>query len=186
LLDLDDWVRSGLEPPASRYPAATKGELVARASVRFPKIPGLTFPDYMPSLWKMDFQSEPPILGDKLRVLVPQVDTDGNDVSGIRIPEVAVPLGTYTGWNIRLPQLKDLEYLAGLVGSFEPFAKTKEERERTGDLRLSLAERYPSKQDYLDRVRKSARDLVSERFLLPGDVDAIVARASAMWDTITH
>jgi hypothetical protein len=186
LLDLDDWVRSAVEPPASRYPLPSKSELVPRESVRFPKIPELAFPEYMPSLWKMDFQSEPPILGDKLPVLVPQVDTDGNDVSGIRIPEVAVPLGTYTGWNIRLPQLKDLEYLAGLVGSFEPFAKTKEERERTGDLRLSLAERYPSKQDYLDRVTKSARELVSERFLLPGDVDAIVARASAMWDAITH
>jgi Alpha/beta hydrolase domain len=128
--------------------------------------------------------NEPPILGEKLSVLVPQVDVDGNDVSGIRIPEVAVPLGTFTGWNIRLPQLKDLGYLAGLVGSFEPFAKTKEERDRTGDPRLSIAERYASKQDYLDRVTKSARDLVSQRFLLSGDVDVVVRRAAAMWDAI--
>jgi hypothetical protein len=184
LLDLDDWVRSAVEPPASRYPVSTNGELVGREAVRFPKIPGLAFPDYMPSLWKMDFQSEPPTLGDKLPVLVPQVDTDGNDVSGIRIPEVAVPLGTYTGWNIRLPQLKDLEYLAGLVGSFEPFAKTKEEREQIGDPRLSIDERYSSKQDYLDRVAKSARELISQRLLLAGDLDAVMARTSAMWDAV--
>ena len=196
LLDLDDWVRSVAEPPASRYPAIAKSELVPRASVRFPKIPGLTLPGYMPSLWKMDFgadfertrviTNEPPILGEKLPVLVPQVDADGNDVSGIRIPEVAVPLGTYTGWNVRLPQLKDLEYLAGLVDSFEPFAKTREERERVGDPRLSIAERYSGKQAYLDRVEKVARDLVSQRFLLAGDVDAVVRRASAMWEAITQ
>jgi hypothetical protein len=194
LLDLDDWIRSVAEPPASRYPVSARSELVPRESVRFPKIPGLRFPDYMPSFWKMDFGenfertrvilNEPPILGDRLPVLVPQVDADGNDVSGIRIPEVAVPLGTYTGWNIRLPQLKDLEYLAGLVGSFEPFAKTKEEREKAGDSRLSIADRYSGKQDYLDRVAKSARELVSQRFLLPGDVDAVVTRASALWDAV--
>jgi hypothetical protein len=196
LLDLDDWVRAGTEPPASRYPLIAKGELVPRESVNFPKIPGLTFPDYMPSLWKMDFggdfertkviTNEPPMLGEKLRVLVPQVDADGNDVSGIRIPEVSVPLGTFTGWNVRLPQLKDLGYLAGLIGSFEPFTKTKEERDRTADPRLSIAERYSGKQDYLDRVTKSASDLVSQRLLLPGDVDAVVRRASAMWDAIAQ
>ena len=196
LLDLDDWVRSAAQPPASRYPTMGKGELVSRTSVRFPRIPGLAFPDYMPSFWKMDFgrdfertrviTNEPPALGGKLTVLVPQVDADGNDLSGIRIPEVAVPLGTYAGWNIHLPQLKDLEYLAGLVGSFEPFAKTREERERSGDPRLSIAERYFGKQDYLDRVQKCARDLVSQRFLLPGDVDAVLKRASAMWDAIAQ
>jgi hypothetical protein len=196
LLDLDDWVRTAAEPPASRYPAVAKGELVPRESVRFPEVPGLSFPEYMPGLWKMDFgadfermrviANEPPILGDRLQVLVPQVDADGNDLSGIRIPEIAVPLGTFTGWNIRLPQLKDLEYLAGLIGSFEPFSKTRDERERSGDPRLSIAERYSGKQDYLDRVEKAARELVSQRFLLPADVDAVLKRASAMWDAIAQ
>jgi hypothetical protein len=196
LLDLDDWIRSVAEPPASRYPTIAKGELVPRTAVRFPKIPGLAFPDYMPSFWKMDFgrdferthiiTNEPPILVSKLPVLVPQVETDGNDLSGIRIPEVAVPLGSYTGWNIHLPQLKNLEYLAGLIGSFEPFAKIREERERTGDSRLSIAERYSGQQDYLDRVEKSAQNLVSQRLLLAGDVDAVVQRASAMWDAIAR
>jgi Alpha/beta hydrolase domain len=194
LLDLDDWVRSAAEPPASRYPTLAKSELAPRASVRFPKIPEFPFADYMPSIWVMDYGSEfartriirkePPSLGKKLTVLVPQVDLDGNDVSGIRIPEVAVPLGTYTGWNIHLPQLRSLEYLAGLVGSFEPFAKTREEREKSGDPRLSFAERYSSKQDYLDRVQRAVRGLVTERFTLPGDVAAVMERAGEMWDAI--
>jgi hypothetical protein len=194
VLDLDGWIRSAAEPPASRYPKLAKGELVPRAAVRFPKIPSLPFPDYMPSVWTMAYgpqyertriiTKEPPSLGKKFTVLVPQVDVDGNDVLGIRIPEVAVPIGTYTGWNIYLPQLRSLEYLAGLVGSFEPFAKTSEEREKSGDPRLSIAERYSSKQDYLDRVQSAARDLVSQRFMLAEDVEAAIRRASAMWDAI--
>jgi len=194
LLDLDDWVRSVAQPPPSRYPMLAKGELVARTAVRFPKIPSFTFPDYVPSVWTMDYgpeyertriiTKEPPSLGKKFTLLVPQVDVDGNDLLGIRIPEVAVPIGTYTGWNVYLPQLRSLEYLAGLVGSFEPFAKTSEERKKSGDPRLSIAERYTSKQDYLDRVQRAARDLVSQRFMLAADVEAAVRRAGAMWDAI--
>jgi alpha/beta hydrolase family protein len=194
LLDLDDWVRAGAEPPASRYPTVSKGELLSRMFVRFPKIPSFPFADYMPSVWAMDYGStyertriitkEPPGLEKKLVVLVPQVDVDGNDVSGIRIPEVAVPIGTYTGWNIQLPQLRNLDYLAGLVGSFEPFARTREEREKSGDPRLSIAERYSSRQEYLDRVQRAVRDLVAERFMLAGDAGAVMQRAERMWDRI--
>jgi len=83
-----------------------------------------------------------------------------------------------------VPPLPNLEYLAGLVGSFEPFAKTPEERKKSGDSRLSIAERYLSKQDYLDRVERASGDLVTQRFMLAGDVEAAVRRASAMWDAI--
>ena len=76
--------------------------------------------------------------------------------------------------------------VAGLIGSFEPFSKTRDERERSGDPRLSIAERYSGKQDSLDRVEKAARELVSQRFLLPADVDAVLKRASAMWDAIAQ
>jgi hypothetical protein len=193
-LDLDDWVRSAAEPPASRYPTLAKGELAPMVSVRFPEIPLFPFADYMPSVWAMDYGSEyertrvitkePPSLGRKFTVLVPQVDKDGNDVSGIRILEVAVPLGTYTGWNIHLPQLRSLDYLAGLVGSFSPFAKTREERQKSGDPRVSIAERYSSKQDYLDQAQRAARSLVSQRFMLTGDVDAVMRRAGALWNAI--
>lgn len=196
LLDLDDWVRSGKEPPPSRYPSLRKGQLVPREAVQFPKIPSLPFPDYMPHVWRLDYgpefehrgiiSIEPPALGRPYTVLVPQVDADGNDLGGVRLPEVEAPLGTYTGWNIHVPPLRGLEYLAGLFGSFEPFVKTKADRERAGDARLSIAERYRDRQDYLDRVDRAARELVRERLMLPGDVTAVLQRAGVMWDTLTR
>jgi hypothetical protein len=82
---------------------------------------------------------EPPTLGAPYRVLVPQVDADGNDVGGIPLPEVAVPLGTHTGWNVTEPQLAGFRYLAGLVGAFVPFARTREARLDSGDARRSIA-----------------------------------------------
>jgi hypothetical protein len=128
--------------------------------------------------------NEPPRLGAPYNVLVPQVNADGNDVAGIRLPEVAVPLGTYTGWNITRPQLKDLGYLSGLIGSFEPFALTREDRQNGGDPRLSIEERYTGRQDYLDRVKQAAESLVRERFMLTEDVRAVVQRAGEMWDAV--
>jgi hypothetical protein len=127
---------------------------------------------------------EPPQAGAPYRVLVPQVDADGNDLGGIRLPEVAVPLGTHTGWNVSVPQLKALGYLAGLVGSFEPFPVTRDERDASGDQRLSITERYAGRQDYLNRVRRAADDLVRQRFLRLEDVPAVIARADATWTAV--
>jgi hypothetical protein len=126
--------------------------------------------------------NEPPLLGKSYEVLVPQVDSSGNDLSGVRIPEVAAPLGTHMGWNVTIPQLKDLHYLAGLVGSFIPFPKTREEREATGDSRLSIEERYKGRDEYLRQVRQVANQLVRERFMLAGDVDGAMERARRTWD----
>ena len=117
-------------------------------------------------------------------MLVPQVNADGNDRSGIRLPEVAVPLGTYTGWNVTVPQLADLGYLAGLIGGFEPFPLTREQREKGGDARLSIGERYSSRQDYLDRVKRAAADLVRQRFMRADDVPAVVRRAEEIWNAV--
>ena len=116
LLDLDAWVSDGTTPPASQYPSIASGTLVPMEAVEFPRIPSMPFAPYMPQVWRMDYGpefnrrriiSEPPLVGTSYRVLVPQVDADGNDLGGIRLPEIAVPLGTYSGWNIALPQLSD-------------------------------------------------------------------------------
>src|ERR1700689_489520 len=113
----------GVQPPASVYPQL-KSELVHNNQVSFPKIPGVQFPPYMPRNWRLDFRPEfgprgiitrePPGVQSAYTVLVPQVDADGNDLGGIRLPEVAVPLGTFTGWNYELPVISNLDYLAGL------------------------------------------------------------------------
>jgi hypothetical protein len=194
LVALDAWVSRGVAPPPSRYPTIARGELVPREAVRFPKIPSLPFAEYLPGVWPMDYgpefaaarviTREPPALGSPYAVLVPQVDADGNDAGGIPLPEVAVPLGTHTGWNVSVPPLRGLRYLAGLVGTFEPFARTRTERERSGDARRSIEERYRGRADYLDRVRRAAADLVRERFLLPADVEDVVQRAEQGWDAV--
>ena len=194
LMDLDSWIHAGKEPPASRYPTVAKAELVPHNSVRFPRIPGFVFPDYMPQVWRMNFGGEfegkriigiePPALSKAYEVLVPQVDASGNDLSGVRIPEVAAPLGTHMGWNITVPQLKDLHYLSGLIGSFIPFPATREERQKSGDSRLSIEERYKTREDYLKQVRQAANELVRERFMLAADVPPVVERASRTWDLL--
>ncbi|HLK48064.1 MAG TPA: alpha/beta hydrolase domain-containing protein [Bryobacteraceae bacterium] len=192
LLDLDAWARSDTEPPPSQYPLVAKRQLVPLENVRFPKIPGLPFPGYMPQVWRMNYGAEfasrgvisiePPTLGAPYAVQVPQVDTDGNDLGGVRLPEVAAPLGTYTGWNIQLPQMGQLHYLAGLVGSFEPFARSRQDRERAGDDRPSIAERYRNRREYLDQVERASRDLVRRRLMLSTDIPAVLQRAAQMWD----
>jgi len=105
-------------------------------------------------------------------------------VAGIRLPETAVPLGTFTGRNVTIPQLSELRYLAGLIGGFEPFALTKEQRLANGDSRLSIAERYSGRQDYLDKVKRVANDLVRQRFLRAEDVPAVLQSAERMWNAI--
>jgi hypothetical protein len=148
----------------------------------------------MPGVWRMDYgpeysstrviTKEPPSLGSPYAVLVPQVNVDGNDEGGIGLPEVAVPLGTHTGWNVSTFPLSGLRYLAGLVGSFQPFARTRAERQQSGDSRASIEERYTGREDYIRRVRRAAADLVRERFLLEDDVDDLVEQAGQAWNAI--
>lgn len=194
LLSLDDWVRTGAEPPASRYPTVSAKELVPPEALRFPMVPGFAVPEYMPRVWRMDYgesfaaariiTKEPPVLGPPYAVLVPQVNADGNELGGIPIPEVAVPLGTHTGWNITVPQLRDLGYLSGLVGSFVPFARTREARTQAGDARPSIEERYPTRQAYLDQIARAAQSLVRDRFVLADDVPGVVRQAEATWNAL--
>ncbi len=194
LLDLDAWIRGETDPPSSRYPSIAAGELVPRDAVDFPRATSMPFASYMPSVWRMDYgpafttkriiSNEPPLLGAPYRVLVPQVNADGNDRSGIRLLEIAVPLGTYSGWNVALPQLRDLQYLAGLVGSFDPFPLTREDRQKSGDSRRSIAERYKGRDDYVQQATRAAEDLVRQRFMLAGDVAAAVRFAQDIWDAV--
>jgi hypothetical protein len=195
LLSMDDWIRTGAAPPPSRYPTVARRELVPYESLRFPAIPSFSAPDYMPRVWRMSYGDdynttrviirEPPALGDPYPVLVPQVNEDGNEVGGVLLPEIAVPLGTHTGWNITVPQLRDLGYLAGLVGSFVPFPITREARVQSGDARRSIEERYASRTAYLDDVRRATQSLVRERFVLADDVPAILRDAATRWDILT-
>src|SRR5206468_9337188 len=111
--------------------------------------------DFGPGFAEGIMDIEPPKVGAPWRVLVPQVDADGNETSGVRLPHVAVPLGTYTGWNPRASIIGGSDTMADLVGSYLPFAPTKAARLHNGDTRASLEERYRDEQDYLDRVNRA-------------------------------
>lgn len=194
LAAMDAWVKDGVEPPPSKYPRIAAHELVPPTGVQFPKIPGIVFPTTIhlayPSNYGPDFRAkgiatqEPPEIGRPYPVLVPQVDEDGLDIAGIRMPELAVPLATYTGWNLRAAEIGAPKMLATQAGSFIPFARTKAERMKSGDPRLSIEERYTGKDDYLKKFEAAAKSLADQRYLLPGDVSALAQRGAAEWDFV--
>jgi hypothetical protein len=109
------------------------------------------------------------------------VDRDGNETSGIRMPEIQVPLATYTGWNLRSPDIGAPEEMNSMQGSFIPFARTKAERELRHDPRASLAERYSGRADYLGKVEAAARKLAAEGYLLEADVPQVVEHSAVEW-----
>ena len=110
------------------------------------------------------------------------MDSDGNDIGGLRTPELAVPLGTYTDWDFRSEGIGSPDTLIAMAGSFIPFAKTRAAREKSGDPRLSIEERYPNRADYLRRVQDAANRLAEERYVLSEHVKRIVEEAGQHWD----
>lgn len=182
LVALSAWMQSGKTPPPSRHPTLADGTLVDHTTWRagFPNIPGCNLPaqHYEPA--RLDFGPRflsagiadiiPPKIGPTFRTLLPAVNADGNETSGIVLPEVAVPLGTYTGWNLRAAKYGAETMLSPLDGMFLPFAKTQAERDKSGDPRPSLEERYPSRDAYLSRLTAAALKLHREGFLLDEDV----------------
>ena len=187
LVALDEWASDGKTPPPTRLPRRADGSLVRVASLAFPRIPGVTYRsimttgdlfDFGPSLQEGIVSVVPPVLiGSPYPVFVPQTDADGNDVAGIRFPDVAVPLATYTGWSVRKPDFGG-DDLCDANGQKVRFAATKTERIKSGDPRLSVEERYPTPDDYVGAVRRSAGALRDQRFLLDEDVKPIVNGAT--------
>ena len=187
---MDRWASTGLAPPPNRLPRRSDGQLVSpeEALKRFPKIPGVNLPG-TPSrlpLWNYgpDFDERgvmtvfPPeaVAGKEYPIQVPQVDADGNDLGGVRYPDMQAPIATYIGWALRKAGFAEGELMM-TNGCLKPFARTKAEREKLGDPRLSIEERYPSHRAYVDIVTRAVDELVKEGFLLPEDGEDYVAAA---------
>ena len=164
------WASGGAPAPPSVVPTRREGTLVAIDRVNFPALPGVRDPRTI----------EGPL--SPLPFLVPQVDASGNDVAGIRVPELAVPLATTTGWNFRAPRIGSPTTIVALLGSYIPFARTAVERKVNNDPRPPIDERYKSKDDYLTRIRAAALGLVKSGFMLEEDVEVSVQRAGRHWD----
>ncbi len=107
---------------------------------------------------------------------VPKVDADGNEIAGVRVPDVAAPIATFTGWGVRAPEFGGPDGCEGF-GQRIDFATTAAERASTGDPRLSLAERYHDHAGYVAAVTTAAKELESQGFLLPQDADAYISAA---------
>ena len=207
ITDMDQWVRDGKEPPTSTYPRVANKTLVPLAQWSFPKIPGVNTPHEVSLAYHLYREAEvfgpppgkdgagktpgmswitfePPRVGAPFGVLVPQSDADGNDLGGVRLPELQVPLATYTGWNLRDSAIGAPEQRVSFLGSWIPLAKTAEERKKSGDPRLSIAERYASREAYMTRFEEAAKKLIEQRFLLQEDLPAILERGKLEWKMI--
>lgn len=178
LADLDDWVRNGIEPPASREPSVAAGTWIKPAPDVFPAIPELDYSGLTSPLNLLDFEKMPPEKGPAYPVFVPKVDGDGIAVAGLHIPPIAVPQASYTGWNLRRSDYAPGE-LCSVIGSAIPFPATSADAARTHDPRTPLSARYSMPAGYVSEVEKAANALVAERLLLPEDADRAIAAAKA-------
>jgi hypothetical protein len=191
LVALDEWVTQGIRPPKSRYPRVEDDTLVPpdQASTGFPSIPGVVYHGLFNASGVRDFGPlvsgnrglvtlNPPVAvtGGEHVVLVAKVDKDGNDIAGVRVAQLEVPIATYTGWNTRRAGFSEGDQ-CDLNGTYLPFVKTKPERLATGDPRKSLEERYKTHEKYVEKAEKAAQKLMKERFLLQEDVERIVQEA---------
>ena len=193
LVNLDRWVTEGVEPPPSRHPRLDDGTAVPPESLdkAFGRIPGASYPRHHARPRRLDFGADaelrvmtrvPPREGPAFGARVSAVDEDGNEVAGIAVPEVRVPLASHTGWNLRHPDIGGGEQLLVFAGATIPFARTRREREAAADPRPSIEERYASRDAYLGHVRRAARELVAERYLLLEDIELSVTLAARLWD----
>jgi hypothetical protein len=176
VMALESWITKGVAPPASRVPTLASGNAVSYAAAKMPNVKGFTI---LPTGNRVDAPvewTEGTHSTNSYGTLVSAVDADGNEATGIRLPPIAVPIATYTGWNV---YKKEPTELCDRDGSFIAFSKTKAEREAGGDPRLSLEERYGSRADYVAKVKAAADALVAERLLLPADAAAYVQAAEA-------
>jgi hypothetical protein len=189
---MDAWVRSGTPPPASRYPRIDDGTLVPFEKYALPPIPHLNRPHEATEALRLDFglgwqtkrilTLQPPKVGPAFPVMVPQVDADGNERDGVRLPEITVPMATYTAWNMRDPSIGAPDQRVSFEASYVPFAKTMEERLSAKDPRRSVAERYANRYEYLTRYATALDQLVKENWILDEDRGVLQHRAEEEWE----
>jgi hypothetical protein len=193
LVQMIDWVWDASDPPPSRYPRVSRGTLVPLDEVEFPELKGVDFPTVTHDAYRADYgprwaegivDIQPPELGRRFPVMVPQVDRFGNERGGVPAVEILAPLATYAPWNLRVGYPGGTDELTDFVGTYIPLAKTEAERRSTGDTRPSIETLYRDKDDFLRAAREAAEALAERRLLLHEHVDAVVERAEAHWDWI--
>ena len=184
-------------PAPSKHPRLDDGTAVASESLKpaFQAVSQIGFPEHLRHLTRLDFgphagpdngvtENLPPVTGKPYPALVSNVDHDGNELCGIHLPGVAVPLATVMGWNLRHPETGGSGQTHMTMGSTLPFAFTQQEREDTSDPRPSVEERYSSRDDYLKRVEATAQELVSQGYMLEEDIQTVSHQAGERYDLL--
>jgi len=194
LINLDRWVSEGVEPPPSTFPRLADGTAVSRESVlkQMSALPGLAMldPERLPRLRQLDLGADvqrgiatlPAQMGEPFTTYTSAVDADGNELAGIRLPDVSVPIGTHTGWVPRHPSTGGDGQVVDMMGTTLPFAATDSERNASGDPRPSIAERYRDRDDYVAKARAAAEQLAAERYILAEDIELAVELATQRYD----
>ncbi len=190
LVKMDEWILEGNQPPESNIPRRSDGTLVTPKEISYPNIPALNYdgwpalpefvytPQTMFHYSPLDFSGVPykPATNEEYVAQVSQIDADGNDMAGIRLPELTVPLGTHLGWSV-MKEGSGFPDSCGQHGTFIPFAKTRDERMAAGDPRPSLEERYGDEVTFSEKIEAAANQLMMQGFLLREDVERITRRA---------
>ncbi len=192
LVNLELWASHGIQPPLGKHPRLDDGSATAPGTLRdtYRQLPGGAFPTVLRYLSRLDFGADgrpegvPPQVGTPYPALVSATDPDGNETAGIRLPDVAVPMATLLGWNLRHPETGGEGQTHKTMGSTIPFALTKAEREESGDPRPSIEERYSSREDYLTQVRIAARELIGQGYMLEEDLATVVEQAGERYDLV--
>jgi hypothetical protein len=195
LVAMNRWIKDGVAPPQSRYPRIDEKTLVQLDSLTFPTLTGVGTPSEPHKAYRvfygLDFASkgiitvDPPEVNESYPILVPQVDADGNELAGVKMPEVSVPLATYTGWNLFNAESGPVNLLSSMQGSYIPLPRTRADREQTKDPRASIEERYQSREHYLALVSAAAKNLSEQGYLLEEDVATLVRQADTHWSSLT-
>lgn len=198
LLALDRWSKEGTLPPASVYPTISSNTLVdwRHAGTGFPNIPGVDYPEVLQQPHWLDFgprwekeriiDLQPPRVRGDYKVLAPRCGPDGNELGCLLPAEVAVPVATYTGWNLRSAAAGAEGQLVSLTGSYIPFPRTKADRERTSDPRVSVQERYGTRDEYVRQFTQACDQLRRGGYLLDEDAQRLIElhrnRVSGLFD----
>ena len=192
--NLDKWVREGTIPPDSKYPRIDNNTAVSRESLMesFENVPKIGFLKALPIRQRLAYgdsvdkglHTYPPVEGEAFGLLVSALDSDCNEISGVRLPDLEVPLGTHTGWALRHIDIGGEGHFMPLQGSIIPFPRTELEKTHDYDPRDSIEIRYSSKDEYLQKIQIAADFLVKERYILPEDIENVVDGASQRWDAI--
>ena len=172
LVNLDRWAADGTEPPPSNVPSLAKGTAATRDEVLAQLADRVTTPnaDRLSRVRTVDWTTLPPIEGAEYQGYVSALDEDGNEVAGLRLPDLTKPLGLHTGWNPRHPDTGGEDLTSHFVGLTQWFG------------REEILSRYGDKASYLGVVRDDADRLAAEGVILAEDVDLVVANCSERWD----